>query len=485
MKSLFARILVAQVVAVLLALAVVMLVTRVSLGRGFIDFLERQEAEVLASLAPALAEVYAADGGWSYLRDRPDNWGRILRQTRNDRPGPPGARGRNGPGRDLADGRPFEPRAVGQQLHWLRSMDRLRLRDRLFLLDEQRRPLAGAEAGPGRETSLQPITVDGAEVGWLGFAPMRQALPPEARRFLHEQLLALLAALGIALLLSAALAFALARYLSRPLRQLDATVLELAGGHYGRRARVEGAQEVRRLASNVNDLAATLERNRSARQRWIADIAHELRTPVAVLKGEVEALADGIRQPDPQRLASLGQEIEQLSVLVDDLQTLALADAGALDLRREPLDLAALVQQAAASFRERLGGRGIELVTRTPPRLEVVGDAGKLRRLLQNLLENCARYTDAGGRVWLTLEGSTAEVRLVVEDSGPGVPADDLSQLFERFYRVEQGRSRLAGGSGLGLSICRNIAEAHGGSIRAEASEHGGLAVIAILPAPI
>jgi two-component system sensor histidine kinase BaeS len=310
--------------------------------------------------------------------------------------------------------------------------------------------------------------------------------------------------------LAALLGYALARHLSQPVRRLDETVRDLARGRFEERARVSSKDEIGRLAANVNRLAETLEKSRSARRRWMADIAHELRTPLAVLKGEVDALADGVRQSDERMLASLSEEIDHLSALVDDLQALALADAGALNLQQVDVDLRALTQQVCDAFHDRLAGRNIALEFGAPDALTVSADAQRLRQLLHNLLENCARYVDAGGRVRVGLEvsargatrgatrgaaqskarspdqtaGAAAKVaKLVVEDSGPGVGDSQLEHLFDRFYRVEEGRSRAGGGSGLGLAICRSIAEAHGGRIWAAHSYLGGLAVHLELPA--
>lgn len=485
MRTLFARILLAQVITVLLALLVVMAITRASLNRGFIDFLERQEVAVLDITAPALADLYEARGGWEFLRDQPENWYSILRQTRKLLPGGD-ERGRGPPrmGRPAAE---RGPGAVGgpppdHPLRWLRSLDRLQLRDRLFLLDADRVFLAGAPVEDLADLTLQEIRVGEASVGWIGFAPMGKILPPEAERFLLNQVRVLSAAFLIALGLAALLGFLLARQLSRPVRELMGTVTELAHGHYDKRATGAGRDEIGRLSEAVNSLAATLEKNRSIRQRWMADIAHELRTPVAILKGEIEALADGVRQADSRSLASLGEEIDQLAALVDDLQTLALSDAGALNLRRERIDLAALVQAATEPFGERLAGRGIALELDLPKAAEIPGDAQRLRQLLHNLLENNLRYVESGGWVSIRIKARPRGVQLTVEDSGPGVPDGQLERLFDRFYRAEQGRSRTGGGSGLGLSICRNIAEAHGGSIWAEPGRSGGLAITVELP---
>jgi len=485
MRTLFAKILLAQVITVLLALLVVMAITRASLNRGFIDFLERQEAAVLDITAPALADLYEARGGWEFLRDQPENWYSILRQTRKLLPGGD-ERGRGPPrmGRLAAE---RGPGAAGgppsdNPLRWLRSLDRLQLRDRLFLLDADRAFLAGAVVEDLADLTLQEIRVGEASVGWIGFAPMGKVLPPEAERFLLGQVRVLSAAFLIALGLAALLGFLLARQLSRPVRELMETVMELAHGHYDKRAARAGRDEIGRLSEAVNSLAATLEKNRSIRQRWMADIAHELRTPVAILKGEIEALGDGVRQPDSRSLASLGEEIDQLAALVDDLQTLALSDAGALNLRRKRIDLAALVRAAAEPFGERLAGRGIALELDLPAVAEIPGDTQRLRQLLHNLLENNLRYAENAGWVRICLRAMPRGVQLTVEDNGPGVPDGQLDRLFERFYRVEGGRSRAGGGSGLGLSICRNIAEAHGGSIRAEPGRAGGLAIIIELP---
>jgi len=282
--------------------------------------------------------------------------------------------------------------------------------------------------------------------------------------------------------LAAGLGYLLARHLSRPVRRLDETVRELSRGHYDRRAAIGGRDEIGRLGDNVNRLAESLERNRSARQRWMADIAHELRTPVAILKGEIEALADGVRPVDGATFTSLGEEIDQLSTLVDDLQALALADAGALNLRLVPLQLGDVLQQVGEAWRERLAERGIRLEWALAQGLGLSADAQRLRQLFGNLFENCARYTEEDGRVRVSAarEGRTVQVR--IEDSGPGVKPEHRARLFERFYRVEESRSRASGGSGLGLAISRNIAEAHGGAIRAEPSELGGLAIVVELP---
>jgi two-component system sensor histidine kinase BaeS len=482
MRTLFSRILLAQVVAVVLALIVVTLITRASLNQGFKDFLERQEAGVLQTLAPALGDFYESRGGWEFLRDNPQNWQRIWRQSRSQQGGPGPRRGRP---RDGAFPPP-QPSMQAQVMHWPGSPGPGKLRDRLFLLAEDHSRIAGAETEDLDGITLEAIRVDGEVVGWIGFIPMGNVLPPDAEHFLDRQIRITLISLAVALSVAAALAFLLARNVSRPVRQLGDTVRDLSRGEYQARAKVGpgvGTQdEIGDLAAHVNQLADSLEQNRTARQRWMADIAHELRTPVAILKGEIEALADGVRQPDDRMSASLREEVDQLSVLIDDLQTLALSDIGALNIQKDTVELGDLVRQCSESFRDRLAAREILLDMQLEEAGTIPADQTRLRQLLHNLLENCCRYVKPAGRVRVKLSRHQGLAELVIEDSGPGIAKEQMGRLFDRFYRVEGSRSRSSGGSGLGLSICKNIVEAHGGSIYAEHSEMGGLKIRILLP---
>jgi two-component system sensor histidine kinase BaeS len=215
----------------------------------------------------------------------------------------------------------------------------------------------------------------------------------------------------------------------------------------------------------------------------VADISHELRTPLAVLRGEIEALQDGVRQATPEALASLHAEALQLGRLVDDLYQLALSDLGALSYRKEPLELGAELEAAVAAYRAEFRGKGIALaVAGTEAAVPLVADPERLRQLFANLLENSLRYTDAGGRLEIALRREEGQATVTFSDSAPGVPAADLERLFERLFRVEGSRRRATGGAGLGLAICRNIAEAHGGTITAAPSPLGGVTITVALP---
>lgn len=474
MKNLLSKILFAQIAAVVLALLVVMIITRVSLQRGFANYLEQWESAQLASLVPELEVLYSDRGGWRSLRLDPRAWERLLRLSR---PAPGGPK--VGPGERFSR----RPEGAAPGLHRMRMLERMRLNERLFLLDAERRPVVGRLPLQASGHLLQAIEVDGAVVGWVGFSPVGRVLPPEARRFLGGQRQVLVVSLLIGLLFAALLGFLLARHLSRPVTLLAGAVSKLSDGAFETRAAITSNDEIGVLAAQINALAATLEKNRSARRRWMADIAHELRTPVAIMKGEIEALEDGVRPPGARLSASLREEIDQLSALIDDLQTLALADSGALSIRKEPLDLSALVAHVAEIYRERLAQRGIRLATDIEDSVVLAVDPRRVRQLLQNLFENSWRYVQQGGRVELRLTRCDGMVELVLADDGPGVDAQQLARLFRRFYRANGSRPSAGRGSGLGLPICRHIVEAHGGSIDATHSVQGGLELTVRLPA--
>jgi two-component system sensor histidine kinase BaeS len=227
----------------------------------------------------------------------------------------------------------------------------------------------------------------------------------------------------------------------------------------------------------------TLEKNEQARRQWVADISHELRTPLAVLRGEIEALQDGVRQPTPAAVASLHAEVLRIGRLVDDLYQLALSDIGALNYRKDRVSLTGVLEDALEAFRPEFERKGIVLQYAPPPReILLFADPERLHQLFANLLENSLRYTDEEGRLEVALGQERGMAILTLRDSAPGVSAADLERLFDRLYRVEGSRSRASGGAGLGLSICRNIVEAHGGDIAAVSSPLGGVAVTVKLP---
>jgi len=459
-----------------------------SFDRGFLDYLRGIEEQRIAALVTPLAQVYARDGGWQRLRDDDQAWRLLLRQARErdysesdregDRDGERRVRferiERDHQGQDDDHRQPSPPPA---------DTRRWRFENRVVLLDSGRHPVLGP-AELAADIDFLPIEVGRQTVGYVGVAHQDRLTGLLQKRFASQQRKAFgLISLAV-VLVAALLSLPLARTLGRRIASLARATHRLAGGEFGARVAVTGTDELSRLARDFNRLAEILEQNEQARRRWIADISHELRTPLAILRGEIEALQDGVRPTGPEALASLHGEIMQLTRLVEDLYQLSLSDLGALTYRKSELDLAELIEQVVAVKRTEFAARDIAVALELPEpdRAQVYADRERLHQLLGNLLENSLRYTDAGGRLQLTLDVVGDRAVLELQDSAPGVPEADLPRLFERLYRVEGSRSRARGGAGLGLSICRSIVEAHGGTISAAAAPLGGLLVRVELP---
>lgn len=290
----------------------------------------------------------------------------------------------------------------------------------------------------------------------------------------------------IALSVSAGLAILASTWLfwqiTRPMSKLRAAAEAVAGGDLQARVKVKSRDEVGKLGIAFNDMASELERQEGLRKQLVADVAHELRTPLSIMQGNLEAMNDGLLQPTPDELDGLHDEVLRLSRLVEDLRLLSLVDAGTLHLEIEPLDVTSLVQSAVRRQMPVADSREVLLrVSVSNPAATVMGDDDKLQQVLANLISNAIHYTPPGGEV-AVLASAIDKVRITVSDQGPGVDPADLPHLFERFWRGDRSRSRGGGGTGLGLSIVKQLVELHQGQVKAQLPAGGGLQVIVTLP---
>ncbi|WP_443065165.1 sensor histidine kinase [Streptomyces sp. NBC_01336] len=278
--------------------------------------------------------------------------------------------------------------------------------------------------------------------------------------------------------------------LVRPLRALTGAAQRMRDGEDGAPVLVTADNEIGRLAATFNDMSAHRARLESQRKAMVSDVAHELRTPLSNIRGWLEAAQDGVADPDPAFIASLHEEAVQLQHIIDDLQDLAQADAGALRLHAEPVRIEELLGQVAAAHQARAETAGVALTVPppSPPDRPVPGltaDPVRLRQAIGNLVSNAVRHTPAGGQVTLRAYGSESgdAVLVDVSDTGTGIPAEDLVHVFDRFWRGEKSRSRRTGGSGLGLAIVRKLTEAHGGTATAASVPGEGSVFTLRLPA--
>lgn len=443
-------------------------VTRRNFERGFLEYVSQPEADTIAEAASELAKLYQIDGNWDSFRRDPRRWHALLRgdemRARPEiRPAPSlRARGLSPGGRP-----PGNPLDLGR---------------RIALLDREETLVIGPTLNGDAARSV-PILVEGQTVGYVTIAPLRQLTDIVDQNFARQQGQSIYLIAAAALLFAALISAILAKQLTRPIRALAAGAHSITVGHFDTRIPVIHGDELGDLAVDFNRLAETLEKARLSRQRWVADISHELRTPLAILCGELDAIEDGIRTFDTATRKSLQAEVARLTKLVGDLHDLSVYDEGGLDYQSERVDFCALLGDVLDNAENRLRDAGIQLTRKLPEEpVTVLADTTRLEQLFTNLLENTVRYTDSPGSLHVVCAVDSDTVDLQFADTAPGVRDRLLGQLFDRLFRVSASRSRDSGGSGLGLSICKAIVEAHGGTIEAMHSDAGGLLIRARLP---
>jgi len=425
-----------------------------SFERGFVQYVTRADDARLELMTDRLAEVYAREGGFTALATDTGRWMAMSRD---------------------ALGLPSSAEA-GQRRELPLTID-----PRLLLFDAGHRRLIGSPDAEARAV-LKPIDTNGPIVGYLGYVPRIERVQSLERVYLRRQHQAF-AAVAVGMVLAAlVLAAGLAYWLTRRVRALVRGTNALIRGDYAARVTPRGHDELARLARDFNTLAATLAASQEARRAWVADISHELRTPLAVLRGEIESLQDGVRALDDNSVTSLANETARLTRLVEDLHTLSLSDSGALTYHREPVDLADVLRDAVAGWRREAEERGLTLAMNLEDHTIVLADETRLAQVFANLMQNSLRYTDAPGRIAISLRRERDHAVIDWQDSAPGVAAEELPRLTERLYRVDASRSRVSGGAGLGLATARAIVEGHGGRLVTAASPLGGLAVRLELP---
>ena len=360
-----------------------------------------------------------------------------------------------------------------------------------LLVDAAGETVAQSGGGRGRGQAAlsgsegQVLTVNGRTVGtfYLGNANMGQGAGLAESQFLAEVNQALIYAALVAVVLALLLAVALAQGLTRPLRQLTGATRALAAGDLSQQVPVAGDDEVGALSQSFNQMADALRRAEQQRQQMLADVAHELRTPLAVMQGNLEAMLDGVFELSPENLTTIHEETVLLRRLVDELRTLSLAEAGQLQLDREAVDLAEVARQAAAAFAPLAEAEGVILTAELDAAVPLIqADKARLQQVLGNLLGNALRHAPQGNDaplIRVAVTPTDGGVRLAVADNGPGMAPEAAAHVFDRFWRADAARSRDRGGSGLGLAICQGIVQAHNGRIWVETEPGRGTIFLA------
>jgi signal transduction histidine kinase len=288
-----------------------------------------------------------------------------------------------------------------------------------------------------------------------------------------------LVAIAIALVLT----FILSRHILAPVKALTSATRQFGKGDFSQRVESNLKGEVGELANSFNTMAENLENNEQLRRNMVADVAHELRTPLSNLSGYLEAISDGIVKPDETTINSLSDEAASLSRLIDDLQELSLADAGELKLVIQPEDISGIINEAVTSVRNKAAYKDIKVSAELPADLPKVAiDSHRTKEVVHNLLENAVVHTGKKGNITVSARQIENQVSISVTDTGEGIPEEDLPYIFERFYRVDKSRTRATGGSGLGLTIVKRLVEAQGGTIEVTSEEGKGSTFTFTLP---
>jgi len=466
-----------------LAVVSAALIMQWNLNRGVLKLVNQIDKSAMPRMASGLEGLYRVTMSWDVIRRDVIEWRDLVDASLPEYALPPHKKRRSelSPEKNMSERQHYDTIENKDTLS-RRPLDLPRKFDqRLFLLDSDKSVIIGRPETPAN-TEIITLHNNGKVIGYLGLRPqtMFDSLPP--KDFLQDQKYAVIIISTVVLMLSAGLALLLATRLVRPLKNITEATHGLAHGNFSVRVPVDSDDELGRLATDFNALALAMEHNEGTRRRWVADISHELRTPLTFLRSQVEAILDGVRQPNTESVKAIHNEIMRFSRLVDDLYQLSLSDVGTQTYRKNEVAVSEVIQQALSIISQEFSAKNIAVQYEAADSGTVFGDAERLLQLFGNLLDNSLKYTDSGGELRIKVLKDGGSMMIDVQDSAPGVAEEELEKLFERLYRVESSRSRATGGAGLGLAICRNIVEAHEGTITSKQSPLGGVWIQVELP---
>jgi two-component system sensor histidine kinase BaeS len=461
-----------------------------SFQQGFTSYLEQKEIRQANAMAPFLSTFYHQQDSWQKMHRNHRLWEQALLSA-DISPPPKPLGGRPPPRRANDISHQDSPKPLRDNttvdnhppLHNESAATEPFFALRISLYDKNKKIVFGSKQQIDNSHWL-PINVDQQVIGWLYLRSNNLAGNLLAKNFIEQQQQSFIYIAIAVIFFSTLLASVWAIFLQRPINKVIVAVKQLATGQHNSRVKVSGSDEFTQLAINFNQMAQALEQNKILRAQWIADISHELRTPVSVIRGEIEALIDGIRQPTPERINSLYEETTALAQLIDDLHLLSLADNQALNLKREYCEPHYLITHQIGLFDLRMQKKGLSLSldNKITSDVKMYVDSRRMSQVFNNLLENSLRYTDSGGQVKVMIYLENQHIVFSICDSTPGVCDEGLTKIFDRLYCADKSRSRSAGGSGLGLSICKSIIDAHQGNIFAQHNNDNGLCIKVQLP---
>ena len=473
--SLFKKLMAVFLGATLLLVILMLGLARWSYEQGFFDYSNALEQTRLEFVADQLAVIYA-DHGDSF--DKVPKG--VLRETIHSFPRATRMRPPARPPNALRRGTPPPPRSdSAEESEETQQGNNVRTAmfdtSRQFLLGDR---IVDVSKDPMVEV---PVKYKGRDIAILRSIPVRHFSGTVATQVSKSQWLHSGVAAGVSLLMAALVSFFLSLVILKPIRRIMKAISALSNGDYTIKIGSESTDELGKLTQDVDHLAHTLHAAQWSRKQWLANISHDMRTPLTVLTGEIQSIKDGVRSFDMDRLLSIEQEVNQLRKFTEDVYELSLSDIGGLNYEFEKIDLLDVMEEAVSALQNRAAEKqlAIELSGSTQ---WLQGDRARLLQLGKNLLMNSVDYTDAGGVIKVMLSSKRNKALLTVSDTAPTVPAEHCPFLFDPLYREDRSRNDAKKGGGLGLAICQNIVNAHHGKIHAQPSALGGLDISVELP---
>ena len=454
--------------------------------QGFTAYKKSLAKDLNDRMVMALENHYAENQSWQQFIDDPRAWHELIFISASDsgagRPQghqtkkPPRGRMKHRP--PPRDHKPGKPRLNNPELS--------RVLPTYSLFDQQQELVIGPTAWDDSGTKKVRLEYQGQVVGYVVFDQSPKMDRKQDKQFNATFIKLLVMIAAVMILVALLFTVPVARYFTRPIKALNQATQKAAGGDYSIRTHINRNDELGQLGQNFNLLTSTLASNAEVQKKMMADIAHDLRTPVAVLQAQIEAIQDGIHQADEKNLTLLHHQVTALGRLIRDLHQLSVADLGSMQYQMQATDLDAVLQTVQDSQQLALTEKNLSFryIDHTKEPKIVLGDPIRLQQLMMNLLDNAIAYTDAGGEIELSVTFDTKHNEYIISlaDSAPGLLPHEISQMFDRLYRQERSRNKNSGGSGLGLAIVKNIVEAHHGSIVAEASKLGGVNMTVRIP---
>jgi len=456
MRSISTKLILAFLSIGIVSVAIIFITARWNTRAEFINFLSDQTQ---TNLVTNLSDYHLQNGSWEGVEV-------IIIQPANQQPG-------MGPGHGPQEIRPFT----------------LTDQNGTVIFSTDKKYKQGAKISSGDLEFGTPIRNNGQVVGVLIATRMPFEGNQRELEFIERTNLTLLYGALIGAVIALLLGIFLSRTLTRPIRELTRATHAVSEGDLSQQVTVHSNDELGELAKAFNKMSTELARSVNTRKQMTADIAHELRTPLSLILGHAEAVHDGVLQPTRENFEIIREEATRLEHLVNDLRTLSLADAGELTINPQIIEPERLIQEVASLYQYETQKKNISLeVDIVPPLPTIEVDPGRMTQVLTNILDNATRHTPEGGQIILGAVQVGDQVQLSIQDSGPGLKADDLERIFERFYRADASRQRdgeVPGGSGLGLAIAKSIVQAHNGQLSAESEAGSGLKIKILLPAKV